>query len=411
MGLFSWFKKEKRNQEESQQPQQVPYRSPFSNGALFFGQYVNANALSLSTVFAAVDIISNSLAELPIQVKEIKSDCNDILPNHPISKLFNNLLISKFIFIKQLIVDMLLYGNGYAYIQKDSNGAPIDLIYLEHGDVEIDYIKDTRVLRYKISGKYKGVPKIVLPKQMIHLYKNSNDGIKGRGILSYANRTITIGNYTEEAAKDYFGSGCGIKGILKFNEQVLDVDKEEIRKNWQQVHGGSDGSGLAVCDFNCEFIPVSQSANESQMIETRQFNVTEVARYFNISPVLLQDLSHSSYSTIEASQLEFLIHTLLPYISLIESEFNRKLGEDGIIIDLDEKYLMSADKNTEANYIKNLISSGVICVNEGRRMLGFGPIEGGDKHIIAYTNIDNNTINKEGDETNEDDSVEDESET
>ena len=191
MGILSWFKREKRNQEEST-PQQVPYRSPYSNGALFFGQYVNSNALSLSTVFAAVDIISNSLAELPIQVKQIKSDCNDILPNHPITKLFNNLLISKFNFIKQLIVDMLLYGNGYAYIQRDTNGEPIDLIYLEHGDVDIDWIKDTRVLRYKINGKYKGVPKIVLPKQMLHLYKNSNDGIKGRGILSYANRTISV---------------------------------------------------------------------------------------------------------------------------------------------------------------------------------------------------------------------------
>ena len=76
---------------------------------------------------------------------------------------------------------------------------------------------------------------------MLHFYKNSNDGVQGRGILSYANRTIEIGNYTEEAAKDYFGSGCGIKGILKFNEQVLDLNKDEIRKNWQQVHGGSDG--------------------------------------------------------------------------------------------------------------------------------------------------------------------------
>ena len=396
MGLFNWFKKEKRNQEEQiQQPQQPLYRNPYSNGALFFGQYTNSSALSLSTVFAAVDIISNSLAELPINVKELKEDCNNILPNHNITKMFKNLMMSKFVFIKQLVVDMLLYGNGYAYIQRDSNGTPIDLVYIEHGDIEIDWKKETRTLKYKMNGRYRGVPNVIMPNDIIHLYKNSNDGIKGRGILSYANRTITIGNYTEEAAKDYFGSGCGIKGILKFNEQVLDVNKDEIRQNWQQVHGGSNGSGLAVCDYNVDFIPVSQSANESQMIETRQFNVTEVARYFSISPVLLQDLSHSSYSTIEASQLEFLTNTLLPYISLIECEFNRKLGDDGIIIDFDEKYLMTADKNVEANYINSLISSGVICINEGRKMLGYGPIDGGDKHIIAYTSIDDNTINKD----------------
>jgi phage portal protein BeeE len=108
--------------------------------------------------------------------------------------------------------------------------------------------------------------------------------------------------------------------------------------------------------------------------------------------VLLQDLSHSSYNTIEAAQLEFLTHTLLPYISLCECELNRKLGDDKIWIDLSEEYLMTTDKNAKANYIKNLLSTGVICVNEARKMIGLPPIDGGDKHFVAFTKIEDNTI-------------------
>lgn len=395
MKLFNFKKKEKRDNSST-----LEYIRPYSNGALFFGYYDNGNALGLSTVFAAVDIISNSIAELPIQIKEHKEDCNDVVLDHELIRVFNNMLISRFNFIKQLVVDMLLYGNSYVYIQR-SGDRVIDLIYLPNGSVTIDYNSNTRVLNYKVSN-IKGVPNKVAPKDMLHFYKNSNDGIQGRGILSYASRAIKIGNYTEESAKDYFGSGCGIKGILKFNEQVLDLNKEEIRSSWQQVHGGSNGSGLAICDYNVDFIPVTQNAAQSQMIESRLFNVTEVARFFGISPVLLQDLSHSSYSTIEAAQLEFLTHTLLPYISLFECEFNRKLSDGTFYIDFDETYLMTTDKQAEANYISSLISCGVLCINEARKMIGLSPIEGGDKHIVAYTDINQNTINKSDTENDTD---------
>lgn len=365
--------------------------NPYNSGALFFGRYDNGSAMNISAVFAAVDIISNSLAELPIQVKLVQDGANDNLDSHKLVQLFNNGIINKFNLIKQMIVDMLLYGNGYAYIRRDQRGEPIELVYLQHGSVSIDWHYETGVLRYLVTG-YDSIKSIVSPEDIIHFYKNSNDGVQGRGILSYAYRTIEISNYTEESAKDYFGSGCGIKGILKFNEQVLDLDKDDIRKNWQQVHGGSDGSGLAICDYNVDFIPVSQNASQSQMIESRLFNVTDVARFFGISPVLLQDLSHSSYSTIEASQLEFLTHTLLPYIAMIENELNKKLGQEGILIDLNENYLMITDKTNLSSYLKSLKDAGIISINEARKQLGYGEVEGGDRLMVNFTKIEDNII-------------------
>lgn len=396
----------KRKDDKEKRDAGVDYVRPFTNG-LFFGTYDNGSPLSLSTVFAAVDMISNAVAELPIQVKTHKQDCNDVIKDHRINKILDNMIMSKFNFVKQLVTDMLLYGDAFVYVQRSSDDEILDFIYLPKGTVTINYVAATRSLTYLVGEPIKGVPKKIFDKDMLHFFKNSYDGIHGKGILSYASRAISIGNYTEESAKDYFGSGLGIKGILKFNEMQMEVDKDAIRQSWQQVHGGSNGSGLAICDYNVDFIPVTQNPAQSQMIESRLFNVTEVARFFGISPVLLQDLSNSSYSTIEASQLEFLAHTLLPYISLFENEFNRKLSDGSFAIDFDETYLMTTDKQAEANYIKSLISCGVICINEGRKMIGLSPIEGGDKHFVAFTDISQNTINdvegNEEDTSSEDD--------
>ena len=138
------------------------------------------------------------------------------------------------------------------------------------------------------------------------------------------------------------------------------------------------------------------------MIETRLFNVSEIARFFNISPVLLQDLSKSSYSTVEAANLQFLTQTLLPYISIIEAEFNRKLvGEENIFIDLDEREFLRTDSQSTANYLQTLTSSGIMTVNEAREQLGLPRVENGDSLVIPYSDVSQNTINNETTQNNE----------
>ena len=132
------------------------------------------------------------------------------------------------------------------------------------------------------------------------------------------------------------------------------------------------------------------------MLESRRFNVSDIARFFGISPVLLGDLSHSNYNTIEATQNQFLLHTLQPYITMCELEFTRKLvkpSEKGIEINFDESALLKTDKTAMAQYYGNLLDKGVLCINEVRKELGYSEIEGGDKHLISYTKIEDNIIN------------------
>lgn len=358
-------------------------------------------SINLSGVFAAVELISNSVAELPINVKTRQEDKTDLVLNHPIYDMFKNSLLTKFTLIKMLVTDMLLYGNGVAYIERDLNGTPIELIYCPYGSYSIRYNERNHELYYSING-IKGR---VEPINVIHLIKNSKNGVEGVGILTYASNALGLTKYTEKAANDYFSSGMHVAGILSTDSRInSDKQRNEIRNSWYQAHG-PNGSGLAVLELGMKYQPVAANSKESQLLETRLYNINEIARFFNISPVLLGDLSHSSYSTIEASLLEFVTHTLAPYITLFEEEFTRKLikpSERSLFIDLDENHILKSDKTSQAQYLKTLVGGGILTVNEARHQLGLNSMEGGDKLFVAFSDVNQNQINTQNKSDEED---------
>lgn len=205
---------------------------------------------------------------------------------------------------------------------------------------------------------------------------------------------IGLASAAESQAERYYESGCNINGILKSSRHLSKKQQQEIQSSWLMAHSGNS-SGISVMPVDLDYIPIGNNAAEAQLLESRIFNIQEIARFFNISPVLLQDLSHSSYSTLEGSQLEFLVHTLRPYIEILQDEFQRKLApERDVFIDIDEIHLMLADKSTTASYLNTLVSSGILSINEAHHYLGYQPVDGGDEHVIAYTDINQNTINK-----------------
>jgi len=390
MKLFNFNKRE----EPKPQPKQIEYVSPYSE-ALIFGQYGNIAPILISAVYAALSIISNSIATLPIIVKQTTDNKTNVVPNHKIAKLFYNTLLSKHTLMKSLVWDLLLYGNSYLYIKRIDD-KPMELIYLEHGDVTVDYDKLNGRLRYQISN-HAGIPTRVNYTDVLHFAKDTRDGINGRGFLFFGADVIKLAGFTQQAAEDYFSTGCNIKGILSFKGQVKDEQKQKIRSQWQQIHGaGNAGAGIAVLEGDSNFIPVSQNSSESQMLETRLFNVTEIARLFNISPVLLGDLSHTNYSSIEDANIEYIGHCLLPIINLMQEEMNRKLMPNSTkyYIDIDETVLMQGNKTTMAGYFQTLVSNGILTINEARTALGYNELDGASDLIIPFTNIESNKISE-----------------
>ena len=393
---MSWFNFGKKKEERSADARPITYEDVYgiSGGFSIFKQH-NSFALSLSAVYSAVELISNSIALLPIQVK-FKDDKGEAQINndHELNLAFNNNDMSKYMIIKMMVADMLLFGNGYALIER-SGGHVTGIRYLEANDVQVQWDKYKKKLYYTcntVAGK------VIQPENILHIYKNSRDGHTGIGVLKYAARTIDLANYTENSSLDFFAKGLNVTGIIHAKQPM---NKMQAQQALNSIEGNvnADKAYYKFLPFDIDFQPLTQNAKDAQMIETRLFNVSEIARFFNISPVLLQDLSKSSYSTVEAANLQFLTQTLLPYISIIESEFNRKLvGEDNIFIDLDEREFLRTDSQSTANYYVTLVNAGILSRNEVREQLGYNKVEGADELAIPYTNTEQNTFGDKSEE-------------
>ena len=375
---FNIFKRNKHKEERA-----LTYYSDalnFNNYSSFSANY----AMRLSAVYRAVELISDSIAMLPVYVQfEDEDGFRTRYNEHSTNKLLNyqpNNLMTRYQFIKLLMIDVMLRGNGFAYIRRDEVGNAIELQYLRPDMVTINYNELTRELNYRCST----IQGVIEACNMIHLVKYSKDGINGISVLQNAKNTLALTADTEKQASNFFKSGCAISGILKVHGQLSDAQKQQIKSSWNSTYNG-EASGLAVIQGNMDYQQISVNAADAQLLESRLFNVSDIARFFGLSPVLLGDLSKSSYSTLEQSQLQFLSQTLQPYITMIEQEFSRKIfrpSELNLSVNIDEKALIMTDKAALASYYVQLQQNGLMTPNEIRKELGLPAIENGDKTVM-----------------------------
>ena len=357
------------------------------------------DALHQSPFFAAISLISNSIASMHWVVKSYEDI--DIPKNFYTYNLFDGMNVGNFMTIKNMISDVIMYGNGFAYIHRDKSGKPTGIEYLPFGQCNIVYNKASRVLLYQAPGITKS---LIEPINILHFKMLANDGIEGRSILSFACNTVKLNASAEKAATDFFGGGMTVKGILSTESPRLTKEqRESIRSAWSESQLGS-GNGMAVLESGMKYQQISSNSKDGELLESRLYNVQEVARWFNISPVLLGDLSKSSYNTLEQSQLQFILNTLSPYVSMIEEELNTKLilpqHKNKYYIDVCEEDIVKSDKQSQVNYLSTLVDKGIITRNEARHELGFGPVEGGDELTIAYSDPNQNKINGNNEDKN-----------
>ena len=191
----------------------------------------------------------------------------------------------------------MLKGAGFAYIKK-GNSAISELIFLRYEDVTVNKNEKNEILDYTAT-KISNRP--IKPEFMIHLIKNSDNGIDGKSVIAFANRTLSIAQQTENTAKNYFDNGGSLAGVLKVQGQISEKQREQIKAAWNQTYS-TGNNGVAILPGNMDYQAIQLNPSDAQLIETRQFNVQDIARFFGINPVMLGDNSGSSYNTIEAIQ-------------------------------------------------------------------------------------------------------------
>ncbi|MBP5784543.1 MAG: phage portal protein [Methanobrevibacter sp.] len=336
----------------------------------------NVNMLNLSAAFAAIDLISNKIASIPIIVKTIDGE----VVEHPLNHVFDNTIVGKFITIKQLVWDTLVNGNGLCYIKRDKNGDAKELIYVPHGSFTICYNQQAQQLYYLIPTISNNK---IEPINVIHILKNSIDGVNGKPISWYARKALLLANSAENAALNFFDSGCAISGILKSNKPLSTQQKIDIKSSWQQAHLPNETAGLAVLGNDLDYVTTGSSAGESQLLESRKYSVREIARFLGIPPELIGDEVNKSYNSLQQAVDALITFTLSPFISIFEDEFNRKClrpSERNLYhIDFKEEDLRMPDETAQAQALNSLVAGGIMTPNEARKILGLPPIEDGDE--------------------------------
>lgn len=386
MGFFS--KTEKRNCDTS-----------VAGGTILeFLRQHDLGALNISTFYRGVQLISTSISQLPIVTKKITAKGgSSIVKNHYTNLLWKdrNNLVDKVTMIRQVIQDVIIKGNGYIYIQRGNDNIPVGLRYLPATDVTSQYKKESDTLYYQCSY----ISMRIDPEDMLHFKMWTNNGVQGISLLKYASNLVDLTNAVDLEAKDYFDKGCSnISGILKVNSQLSEKQRNQILSTWNATYSNSK-AGLAVIQGNMDYQQLSNDPNTSQMLESRKYNVADVCQYLNINPAQLGLEGYSTYTSFEDANNELLTRTLMPYISMIEAELSRKLLKDdeqkNYKVILDTVAFLRPNKQTQSTYYTSLVSNGILTVNEARKELGYAEVEGGDKCIVAYTDINQNTLGNE----------------
>ena len=418
MSLFSWFKKEKPVEERSMFGDYLLYNSAST--------YANNKAMLLSAVYRCTEVISDSVAQLPLEPYRIDSDgCKIKFTSHPTYNLLNrepNKNMSKFTFLKTMVVSMLLTGNAYALIDRDEKGNAKALYYIP---TELVTILKPQNITDTISYSITGMKNVVEDCNIIHILNFTSDGYEGVSTLTYARKTLGLAMDAEANAEGFFKGGANVAGILKSNAPLTTKQKESLKSSWNSAFNGNTGTpnGVAVLDADLDFQAVTVNPSDAQLLETRQFNVIDICRFFGVSPVKAFDLTKSSYNTIEQMQLAFLTDTLQPLLEKFEGEFQRKLykpsEKDNVVVRFSTAPLLRADKQSQANYYNTLFQMGVMTINEIRQELDLPHLENGNTSFVQVnvqtlktatsdkpdnTNtikekLNNNAVNQEDDNT------------
>lgn len=352
--------------------------------------FSTSQSLKLSAVYAATNIISNSIAVLGLNI--FKTDSNGYKENdllHPTNFLLNrepSKNISKFNFFKLIITSIILNGNGYALIMRDKKGKPTAIKFIHSSFVTISYSSQTDTIIYNVKGYDAPIESI----NMLHFFMYSNNGgISGESIITHAENTLNISYASEKHIRKFFSSGASNSGILtKKSTTALKPEEAEAIKNSFRNGVDAENGGVAVLSADFDYKSISVSNKDAELLDSRKWNVIEIARWFNISPVKLYDLTNASYSSLEQTQLSFLEDTIKPYLKMIESELNRKLflpSEKKIYsVEFDTTSMLSTNKGELAQYYKTLFDSGVLSINEIRKALNYNDIDGGDENFMQY---------------------------
>ena len=358
------------------------------------------SSMQLTAVYACVRVLSEGVASLPLVTYKEKKDGTKVRAvDHPLYYLLHdepNPEMTSFSFRETLMMHLLLYGNAFAQIIRNGKGDVVALYPLmpdrmkvdrdEHGHIYYEYMKQQDEAATMKTGTV-----ILKPEDVLHIPGLGIDGLVGYSPIAMAKNDIGMASACEEYGASFFANGASPGAVLE-HPGVL-KDPEKVRTAWQEAYGGPHKANrVAVLEEGMKFTPISINPQDAQFLETRKFQIEEIARIFRVPLHLIGDLDHATFSNIEEQSLEYVQYTLQPWLIRWEQAIQRSLFTP------EEKKTMFCRFNVDGllrgNYQSRMqgysigIANGFMSVNDVRALEQMDLIpdeEGGNTYMVNGT--------------------------
>ena len=350
----------------------------------------NKTALNIGTVFACIRNISEDVAKVPFKVYKNVGDGKKTLHNHPLYNVLNraaNPDMTAMSFRQTLTAHCLGWGNGYAEIVKDIQGNVAELYPLPPNKVR-PKLTDYGDLYYEVH-RDDGTTDNVSADLIFHVHGLGDDGLVGYNVIQYARESLGLAQAAETFGSTYFGNNTIVGGILKHPNNLSEEAQRRLAKSMNEKYQGPDNAHkIMVLEEGMDFTQTTIPPEQSQFLETRQFSVPEICRWFRMPPHKVADLTRATFSNIEHQDLEYVKDCLTAWFKRWETEIWKKLITDiekrsGVFVEHTVEGLLRGDiQSRYAAYqiaLGNNNNPGFMTINEVRALENLNPMDGADE--------------------------------
>jgi HK97 family phage portal protein len=344
-------------------------------------------AMMVSAVSAAVSIIAESVAQLPLVIYRKTGDRKERATDLPLWTLLHdkpNEWQTSFEFREMLTLHVALWGNAYAFKNiVPSQNRITELLPIHPDRVQVEQ-DDRYVVTYRVS--LPSGEQIILPKDRVfHIRDRSFNGYQGMSRLKHGRDSIGLALVAEQWGAQLFGNGARPSGVLSTTSKLNGDQIKQIAESWRAAHGGGNALGTAVLDDGMTWSALTMNNTDAQFLELRKFQISEISRLYRIPPHMLGDLERATFSNIEHQSLEFVKYSLMPWLKRWETAINTQLigvGSANYAEFLVEG-LLRGDTKSRFEAYQIAIMNGWMSPNEVRMRENLNPRDGGDDFMPA----------------------------
>lgn len=425
MGIFSGLFKSRDKPENRTAGSSYTF---FMGGSTSGKTVTERSAMQMTAVYSCVRILAEAVAGLPLHLYKYTDDGGkEKAIDHPLYRLLHdepNPEMSSFVFRETLMTHLLLWGNAYAQVIRNGKNEVIALYPLMPNKMTVDRDSNGHLYYSYYRGSDEAIRDtqntvILKPSDVLHIPGLGFDGLVGYSPIAMAKNAIGMAIACEEFGAKFFANGAAPSGVLEHPGTIKDPTR--VRDAWQSQFGGSSNSGkVAVLEEGMKYTPISISPEQAQFLETRKFQINEIARIFRVPPHMVGDLEKSSFSNIEQQSLEFVKYTLDPWVTRWEQSIQRALLSQGekeqYFVKFNLEGLLRGDYQSRMNGYAIGRQNGWMSANDIRELENLDRIpveEGGDLYLINGNMLPmrdagafaNTTTNNSGKEENPDEEV------